>query len=319
MTSMKPDVPDVRGVAAPKKPVQVPANLQAAADAITNQRKAMTQVNRQVANSTWGDKSLSAKDRQMFVDFGRSIGLNAALGHFELMGGRPYITHKGLLHLLNEGEYNWQVVGRMIPEDSPEYAFWCETPGSKVWEATITGQSRKDPNAKLGPYVDFGVAHASEFAKMPKIRAPQMAKKRAEHRAIRAVLAIDIPTVEEMYAEQFVDVPFTVSEPQEAQAKLAEAGDFEERYPGNAEAAPGTNYTKEMEELGVAPPASASDTLAQRIFDATNARGMPFEHVRKHASKVAGRAITDARAFSELPEAMLKTIYEDLTGDLLPK
>lgn len=270
--------------------------LQHAAQQIAEQRKAMIVANRAIANATWTDKALTAEERTRYTDACRALGLNPALGHAEIMGGRIYVTHKGLLHLLNSGGYEWEIHGAAVTEGA-DYEFWCEREGQYVWRATIEARRATEPGRKW-LYTDFGVAHPSEFdgPHKAKIRAPQMAKKRAEHRAIRAILEIDIPSVDEMYEETFVPATYA----QDAAPNLLGEIPLEPPPQKKAEAPRPT--------LTIDPP-----HVVRLLMEAEKA-GVLVEDLFAAAGRLAGKTISSTRDLAALDEKTIETLAQEITA-----
>lgn len=270
--------------------------LQDAAQRVADQRKAMIGANRAIANATWTDKALTAEERTRYTDACRALGLNPALGHAEIMGGRIYVTHKGLLHLLNSGGYEWEIHGAAVTE-GPDHEFWCEREGQYVWRATIEARRVTEPGRKWR-YTDFGVAHPSEFdgPHKVKIRAPQMAKKRAEHRAIRAILEIDIPSVDEMYAETFVPASYA----HDAQPNLL--GEIPlEPVPTKQVEAPRQTLTIEKPDI-------------ERLLRTAEAAGVNVEDVFSAAGRMVGKTITGTHDLAALDEKTIETLTQEIAA-----
>lgn len=282
----------------------VPAGIQSVADTIANQRKAMTQVNRQVANATWSDKSLTPAEREKYTDLCRSIGLNAALGHAQILGGNFYVTHKGLLHLLNADGRMWRIEGSPVVPGEPDFEFWAEDhdPAQvRIWRTSIKLWRPEQPDQVI-EYTDFGVALLSAFGKDKKVTAPQMAKKRAEHRAIRAVLCIDIPSADELYEEQFVQTSATVVAPV-TENLLGDIPLEPPPWPPAAE-------TKQEPK----PEPKAEAPLHQQVLQLAQEGDIKLEALFAAASKIAGKQVASTRDLEALPVEALSVLLDQLEG-----
>lgn len=280
---------------------ETPAGLQAVADVITSQRRSMSAVNRQVANATWSDKSLTPVERERYTDFCRSINLNPALGHAQILGGNFYVTHKGLLHLLNADGRMWRVEGSPVLEDSQDFAFWAEgKKDARVWRTTIKLWDAARPEQCI-EYTDYGVALLSQYQDK-KVTAPQMAKKRAEHRAIRAVLCIDIPSADELYEEQFVSGVATVVQ---AENPLGEIPlNPPEREPKG----------KRQEKPQQPPEQQPEKPLNEQILALAAENEIKLEAVLAEASRIAGKQVGSTRDLEALPAEVLCVLLDELEG-----
>jgi hypothetical protein len=265
-----------------QKPPTAASNLQTAADQITAQRKQMQAINRQVANATWTDKSLSPAERQLFTDMARSLGLNPALGHTVILGGNLYITRAGLMHKLNQAKVGWSIENEYVYTEDKRWEWWAENADDrvcrarvKVWEWGKPDQSKENS--------EFTGEHKK------KIKAPQMAKKRAEHRALRGLLEIDIPSVDEIFSEQFIDLgQLGAGKP---------LGDF------------ALDPAAEKPQKTLEAP-----SLAQQVINASRQLEMPFEKLGKMLSEASGRTITSAADMDQLSQKELQEVYDLLTG-----
>lgn len=276
-----------------------PTNLQDAATRVAETRRAMIAANREVANATWSDKSLSPEERERFTSVCRSLGLNNALGHAEILGGKFYVTHKGLLHLLNADGRMWRIEGAAVAPDAPDHQFWAVDEGDKVWRTTITLWHADKPD-QVWSYTDFGVASPAKFA-TKQMSAPQMAKKRAEHRAIRAVLTIDIPSADEMLEETFVTAAFT-----EAAPPKVDLGDIPLDVPA-AKPQP-------KAEPKPAPKPTVERPAVEACLSAMNAAGMTIEQLYEDASRISGKKIGSTRDLAGLDDATLTTLSNEIAA-----
>lgn len=293
-------------VAAPKRGIDtkalVPTNLQEAAARVADTRKAMIAANREVANATWSDKSLSPEERERFTSVCRSLGLNNALGHAEILGGKFYVTHKGLLHLLNADGRMWRIEGTSVAPGEPDHEFWADHEDDKVWRTTITLWHADKPD-QVWSYTDFGVASIAKFSGK-QMSAPQMAKKRAEHRAIRAVLTIDIPSADEMLEETFVTAAFTSA----ANASVKVLGEI-----------PLEPKPQALESKPQAAPATAAKPTIERpaveqVLERATEAEIRIEHVFAQAAKLSGKKVESTRDLATLDDATLTTLANEIAA-----
>lgn len=273
----------------------VPANLQEAAARVADTRKAMIAANREVANATWSDKSLSPEERERFTSVCRSLGLNNALGHAEILGGKFYVTHKGLLHLLNADGRMWRIEGTSVAPGEPDHEFWADNEDDKVWRTTITLWHADKPD-QVWSYTDFGVASIAKFSGK-QMSAPQMAKKRAEHRAIRAVLTIDIPSADEMLEETFVTAAFTTA----ANASANVLGEIPLEPKPQAAPAPTAKATIERPAV-------------EKVLELATEAEIRIEHVFAQAAKLSGKTIASTRDLATLDDATLTTLANEIAA-----
>lgn len=278
----------------------VPTNLQEAAARVADTRKAMIAANREVANATWSDKSLSPEERERFTSVCRSMGLDPALGHAEILGGKLYVTHKGLLHKLNEDGRMWRIEGTHVLPGEPDHEFWADHEEDKVWRTTITLWKTDKPE-QVWSYTDFGVASPGKFSgKM--ITAPQMAKKRAEHRAMRAVLTIGIPSADEIFEETFVTAAFTTA----ANASANVLGEIP------------LDPTEAKPKPQAAPAPTAKATIerpaVEKVLDLATEAEIRIEHVFAQAAKLSGKTIASTRDLATLDDATLTTLANEIAA-----
>jgi hypothetical protein len=130
-----------------------------------------------------GLDKVAPEQREIALALADRYELDLLLGHLQLIDGKPYVTHKGLLHV---GHRSGVLDG--IEDTTPvlEGGFWRCT--STVWRKDMTrGFAMPGRYPERGKNASYG---------------PEMAMVRAECLALRRAFDVAAPVAEERWAEQ---------------------------------------------------------------------------------------------------------------------
>lgn len=161
----------------------------------------------------WGAQNCPQGVRTQIARLTMAYQLDPFLKHFEILGGRPYVTHAGLLHYaMNIKECLRSIKVRPLNKDERE-SLMDEMKKGEIWRhASIELEM-----GKFGLVVFEGMAKAGGPGETNPIangyHGFTMAEKRAVNRTLRLALSIAVPSAEEMGAEQF-DLPMGDVAPQ---------------------------------------------------------------------------------------------------------
>jgi hypothetical protein len=139
--------------------------------------------NRRFAKITWG--TLTAGLLKNLEVLTQSHGLSIAAGDLQLLNGRWYVTHSGLLHI---SERRHCVGIRTVLEkhfSDPSLARW-------VFKATVYKSSQSKG------FVGYGDADASNVSPLVRGAEMRVAETRAVNRALRKAYGIGLCSVEEL-------------------------------------------------------------------------------------------------------------------------
>lgn len=125
---------------------------------------------------------VAPEQREIALNIASRYELDLLLGHLQLIDGKPYITHRGLLHVAHR---SGQFDGITLTEPRLEGGFWRCT--ATVW--------RKD--------MARGFEVPGRYPEGGKNRAygPEMSMVRAECLALRRAFDVAAPVAEERWAE----------------------------------------------------------------------------------------------------------------------
>lgn len=161
----------------------------------------------------WGVNNCPQGVRTQIARLTMAYQLDPFLKHFEILGGRVYVTHAGLLHYaMNIKECLRSIKVRPLNKDERE-SLMDEMKKGEIWRhASIELEM-----GKFGLVVFEGMAKAGGPGETNPIangyHGFTMAEKRAVNRTLRLALSIAVPSAEEMGAEQF-DLPMGDAVPQ---------------------------------------------------------------------------------------------------------
>jgi hypothetical protein len=139
--------------------------------------------NRRLANSTWGD--LSAPALLSLKELTDTHTLSIAAGDLQLLNGRWYVTHGGLLRISERR----RCVGirTAVQKDLSDAAL-----GRWVFKATVY----KTPRSR--GFVGYGDADPSNVSSLVRGAEMRVAETRAVNRALRKAYGIGLCSVEEL-------------------------------------------------------------------------------------------------------------------------
>ncbi len=138
-----------------------------------------------LASEIWG--KLQAVALNQLEELTESLGLSVALGHLQLLDGRWYVTHTGLLHLAQRRRCAGIQVQRVRE---------CCDPGSGRWvfKATVYKSSGSKG------FVGYGDADPSNVSSLVHGAEMRVAETRAVNRALRKAYGIGLCSVEELFS-----------------------------------------------------------------------------------------------------------------------
>lgn len=261
----------------------------------------------------WGASAAPPAVRAQIARLTLAYGLDPFLKHIEILGGRPYITHAGLLHYALNIEKRMVVksVEPLSAEDRER--FKDEIKPGEIWrKATIA--------VYMGEH--FGVVEMCGYSKAggPEesnavakgFHKYAIAEKRALNRIVRTAFSIAVPSVEEMGAEQF-DLPMgDQPAPQQSartsrvEAKLRKIDPKE--APAQGETIP-AEATK-TEDV-TPPPQEPSPEAAPQAGDVTQAPEAPSD-------LAAARALLEQQLAEKLNTARRMIFKKKVLGDRKP-
>jgi len=135
------------------------------------------------AHETWG--KLPETALHQLEGLTESYGLSVALGHLQLLDGRWYVTHSGLLHLAHRRRCAGIRVQQVREFCEPVSARW-------VFRATVY----RSPGSK--GFVGYGDADPSNVSPLVRGAEMRVAETRAVNRALRKAYGIGLCSVEEL-------------------------------------------------------------------------------------------------------------------------
>jgi hypothetical protein len=140
-------------------------------------------VNLNLARATWG--RLPSNTRHALEELTSRYSLSVALGDVQLLDGRWYVTHAGLLRLATRDRCSGIRVLRMRELCEPTANRW-------VFRATVYKSSRSRG------FVGYGDADPSNVSSLVHGAEMRVAETRAVNRALRKAYGIGLCSVEEL-------------------------------------------------------------------------------------------------------------------------
>ena len=154
--------------------------------------------NSRLARSTWGVlTSIALKSLRRLTE---SHGLSVAAGDLQLLDGRWYVTHSGLLGLAQRRHCTGIETELLKDFSDSSLSHW-------VFKATVY----KSPRS--GGFVGYGDADPSNVSSMVHGAELRIAETRAVNRALRKAYGIGLCSVEELGSFSSAPRPSTVSSP----------------------------------------------------------------------------------------------------------
>ncbi len=148
-----------------------------------NIQKSSWRKNLALANMIWG--KLTRPLRAALQDLTLTYGLSVAMGDLQLIDGRWYVTHAGLLRLSTREGYHGIQVGRLQKLCDAEQKRW-------VFKATVF----TSPVSK--GFTGYGDADPSNVSLAVQGAEMRIAETRAVNRALRKAYGIGICSIEEL-------------------------------------------------------------------------------------------------------------------------
>jgi hypothetical protein len=149
-------------------------------------RKAIRAVTPEIdlAKRLWG-ACVSGRLLEQFKELVQTIGISVAAGDIQLLDGRWYVTHSGLLRLARRK--------RCVGIDTAAISEFCDrTNGHYAFKATVfTSRTCKG-------FVGYGDADPSNVSSLVRGAEMRVAETRAVNRALRKAYGIGICSVEEI-------------------------------------------------------------------------------------------------------------------------
>jgi hypothetical protein len=149
-------------------------------------RKAIRAVIQEIdlAKRLWGAR-VSGSLLEQFKELVQTIGISVAAGDIQLLDGRWYVTHSGLLRLARRK--------RCVGIDTAAISEFCDrTNGHYAFRATVfTSRSCKG-------FVGYGDADPSNVSPLVRGAEMRVAETRAVNRALRKAYGIGLCSVEEI-------------------------------------------------------------------------------------------------------------------------
>jgi hypothetical protein len=146
-------------------------------------RDRLLQLNMSLARVTWGGLSRPARDG--LKELTTRYSLSVALGDLQLIDGRWYVTHAGLLRLASRRRCVGIEVEHALESSDPSTGRW-------VFKATVY----KSPGSK--GFVGYGDADPSNVSSLVHGAEMRVAETRAVNRALRKAYGVGLCSVEEL-------------------------------------------------------------------------------------------------------------------------
>jgi len=147
-------------------------------------RQTRTQrLNCSLAQTIWGELSRTLKET--LQELTERYGMSVALGEVQLIDGRWYVTHAGLLHIAQRGRCHGIRTSLQKDVSDPIVSRW-------VFKATVY----KTPDSR--GFVGFGDADPSNTSPLVRGAEMRVAETRAVNRALRKAYGIGLCSVEEL-------------------------------------------------------------------------------------------------------------------------
>ncbi len=137
-----------------------------------------------LAKRLWG-ACVSGSLLEQFEELVQTIGISVAAGDIQLLNGRWYVTHSGLLRLARRK--------RCVGIDTAAISEFCDrTNGHYAFKATVFSSS------SCKGFVGYGDADPSNVSPLVRGAEMRVAETRAVNRALRKAYGIGICSVEEI-------------------------------------------------------------------------------------------------------------------------
>jgi hypothetical protein len=156
---------------------------------LDNLRKRLVNSNRRLAKELWGDE---IKQRHILGlrDLTEKFGFSIARGEVQLLNGKWYVTHSGLLRLACRNRLSGIRI-QLVRE-------YCN-PGTNRWVFKATVYRRAAPKG----FVGYGDADPSNVSALVHGAEMRVAETRAVNRALRKAFGIGLCSVEELGSHPF--------------------------------------------------------------------------------------------------------------------
>ncbi len=147
-------------------------------------RRFLIRSNRRLAKELWGEE-IEHRHLQGLRDLSQRFGFSVARGEVQLLNGKWYVTHAGLLRLASQKRCVGIQVHRVREFCNPSTNRW-------VFKATVY----KSPNSK--GFVGYGDADPTNTSPLVRGAEMRVAETRAVNRALRKAYGIGLCSVEEL-------------------------------------------------------------------------------------------------------------------------
>ena len=148
-----------------------------------NRQTRTVRSNCSLAQTTWGQ--LTPTLLQGLADLTEKYGLSVALGDVQLIDGRWYVTHAGLVRIAQRRRCHGIKTSLQTGVSDPVASRW-------VFKATVY----KSPSSR--GFVGYGDADPSNVSSLVRGAEMRMAETRAVNRALRKAYAVGFCSVEEL-------------------------------------------------------------------------------------------------------------------------
>jgi hypothetical protein len=159
-----------------------------------NQKSCMYRSNAKIARATWGQLSVGSASRLRSLT--AELNLSVANGDLQLLEGRWYVTHAGLLRLAQRKHCSGMRSSLVHRLSDPSARRW-------VFRATVFKTARSKG------FVGYGDADPSNTSPLVRGAEMRVAETRAVNRALRKAYGIGLCSVEELGSFSASQKPLT--------------------------------------------------------------------------------------------------------------